>query len=54
MMSRVLSCATLGIDAYIVRIETDLENSPSTAKRCSIMVETCRPGWGGRARTARP
>ncbi len=25
MMSRVLSCATLGIDAYIVRIETDLD-----------------------------
>ena len=26
MMSRVLSCATLGIDAYIVRIETDLDH----------------------------
>lgn len=26
MMSRVLSCATLGIEAYIVRIETDLDN----------------------------
>ncbi len=25
MMSRVLSCATLGIDAYIVRIENDLD-----------------------------
>ena len=25
MMSRVLSCATLGIDAYVVRIETDLD-----------------------------
>ncbi len=25
MMSRVLSCATLGIDAYIVHIETDLD-----------------------------
>jgi len=24
MMSRVLGCATLGIDAYLVRIETDL------------------------------
>ena len=24
-MSRVLSCATLGIDAYVVRIETDLD-----------------------------
>ena len=27
MMSRVLSCATLGIDAYIVRIETDLDRA---------------------------
>jgi magnesium chelatase family protein len=27
MMSRVLSCATLGIDAYIVHIETDLDRA---------------------------
>ena len=26
MMSRVLSCATMGIDAYIVTIETDIQH----------------------------